>query len=223
LVISRKVLTSQTLQSFTMISPRIYTYKVTFEEVPYWYWGVHKEKKFGETYLGTPITHKWMWEFYTPKIQILEFFPNTEEGWKEANLVEDRLIKPDLNHPLCLNEACGGKLSLAGLSQAGQSGGSKTFELKTGRYNAEDPRNIEGWKKGGSRGGMTLLRTGKGIHDKTDPRNKEGSRIGGEKMSAVLNSQKWQCLVTGYISTPGPLTRYQKARGIDPKNRVQLS
>ena len=32
------------------------------------------------------------------------------------------------------------------------------------------------------------------------------------------HAQKWQCLVTGYISTPGPLSRYQKARGIDHKN-----
>ena len=24
--------------------PRIYTYKITFEEVPYYYYGVHKEK-----------------------------------------------------------------------------------------------------------------------------------------------------------------------------------
>ncbi len=109
-----------------MTTPRIYTYKVTFEEIPHWYWGVHKEKKFGELYLGTPVTNKWMWEFYTPKIQILEFFPYTEEGWKEANLVEDRIIKPDINNPLCLNEAYGSCLSLACCSK----GGKKTHEEK---------------------------------------------------------------------------------------------
>jgi hypothetical protein len=90
---------------------RIYTYKVTFEEVPYWYWGVHREKKFNDGYLGTPSTHRWMWEFYTPHLQILEIFPNTEKGWKEAQLVEKRLIRPDLNNPLCLNEGCGSYLS----------------------------------------------------------------------------------------------------------------
>jgi hypothetical protein len=26
------------------MQPRIYTYKITFEGSPYWYWGVHKEK-----------------------------------------------------------------------------------------------------------------------------------------------------------------------------------
>lgn len=94
------------------MTPRIYTYKITFEEIPHWYWGVHKEKEFGELYLGSPVTNAWVWEFYTPQIQILEFFPFTGEGWIEANMVENRLIFPDLNNPLCLNEGCGGAISL---------------------------------------------------------------------------------------------------------------
>jgi hypothetical protein len=107
------------------MQPRIYTYKITFEEVPYWYWGVHKEKKFGELYLGSPVTHRWMWDFYTPEVQILELFPYTEEGWKEANLVEYRLIWPDLNNLLCLNEHCGGTTSYEGCSK----GGRKAFNM----------------------------------------------------------------------------------------------
>jgi hypothetical protein len=91
---------------------RIFTYKVTFEEIPHWYWGVHKEKKINDGYLGSPVTHAWMWEFYTPHLQVLEVFPCTEEGWKEANLVEDRIIKPDINNPLCLNEGYGMRVSL---------------------------------------------------------------------------------------------------------------
>jgi hypothetical protein len=34
------------------MNPRIYTYKVTFEEIPDWYWGVHKEKGMGNYILG---------------------------------------------------------------------------------------------------------------------------------------------------------------------------
>jgi hypothetical protein len=30
----------------TSQSPRIYTYKITFEEIPYYYYGVKKEKYF---------------------------------------------------------------------------------------------------------------------------------------------------------------------------------
>lgn len=36
------------------------------------------------------------------------------------------------------------------------------------------------------------------------------------------NSYRMQCTVTGYISTPGGLSRYQNARGIDTSNRIQL-
>jgi hypothetical protein len=36
------------------------------------------------------------------------------------------------------------------------------------------------------------------------------------------NTKKFKCLVTGKISTAGPLTGYQKARGIDPSLREQI-
>ena len=35
-------------------------------------------------------------------------------------------------------------------------------------------------------------------------------------------SQKWQCTVTGYITNPGNLSKYQKKRGIDTKNRKRV-
>ena len=40
--------------------------------------------------------------------------------------------------------------------------------------------------------------------------------------AAKVSSQRWQCTVTGYISTPGPLSLYQKKRGIDTSNRIRL-
>jgi len=96
----------------TSQSPRVYTYKITFEEVPYYYYGVHKEKVFNEEYWGSPKTNKWCWELYTPKKQILEFFEFSDKGYLQANLVEDRLIRPVLNNEWCLNESCGGVRSL---------------------------------------------------------------------------------------------------------------
>jgi hypothetical protein len=111
------------------MTPRIYTYKVTFEEVPYWYWGVHKEKKFGEVYLGSPKTHKWAWTFYTPKVQILELFDYSQEGWSQAKKVEKRLIGPDLNNSLCLNESCNGDFSIGALKRGGEKGGKVVGKL----------------------------------------------------------------------------------------------
>ena len=96
----------------TSQSPRIYIYKITFEEVPYHYYGLKREKKYNEYYMGSPYTHKWVWDFYTPKKQILEIFPYTDEGWLEAQEVEKRLIRPVLNDKWCLNEAYGGYISL---------------------------------------------------------------------------------------------------------------
>ena len=40
--------------------------------------------------------------------------------------------------------------------------------------------------------------------------------------NVITNFQKWKCTVTGHITTPGPLTVYQRARGIDIINRIEL-
>ena len=114
----------------TSQSPRIYLYKITFEEVSYYYYGAHKEKKFNEYYMGTPVTYKWMWKFYTPKKQILQFFDFTDEGWIEAQEIEKRLIKPFYNtDKWCLNENCGGKFSIEHLRRAGKIGGKKLGKM----------------------------------------------------------------------------------------------
>ena len=89
------------------MEPRIYTYKITFPHQKWWYWGVHKEKKAGETYDGSPKVHKNKWKWFEYEKQVLEYF----DTYEEARAVEIRLIEPDLNNPLCLNEGCGGRIS----------------------------------------------------------------------------------------------------------------
>jgi hypothetical protein len=121
----------------TKNSPRIYIYKITFEEVKYYYYGVHKEKKFGEYYMGTPITHKLVWDLYKPKKQILQFFEFSDEGYLEAQEVEKRIIKPFYKtDKWCLNENCGGIMSLDILRNNGRKNGlisgPKTLELGVG-------------------------------------------------------------------------------------------
>ena len=49
-----------------------------------------------------------------------------------------------------------------------------------------------------------------------------GGIAAGPAAAKRINSTRWQCTVTGKISTPGPLARYQRARGIDPSNRIQI-
>lgn len=93
------------------MNPRIYIYKITFVDAPYYYYGVHKEKVFNEAYWGSPVTNKRIWEWYQPKKQILQIFDYTEEGFKEAQEVEKRLIQPVYkNDKWCLNANCGGRI-----------------------------------------------------------------------------------------------------------------
>jgi hypothetical protein len=56
----------------------------------------------------------------------------------------------------------------------------------------------------------------------THPNREEWNSKGGIKGSTKVNAQKWKCLVTGHISSPGSLSIYQKARGIDTSLRVRV-
>lgn len=43
------------------------------------------------------------------------------------------------------------------------------------------------------------------------------------KMSEAMKARKVRCTVTGFETTPGALTGYQRSRGIDPSNRIQIN
>ena len=79
---------------------------------------------------------------------------------------------------------------------------------------------FESQSAAGKLGGKVTLNKKVGIHD---PKYLGvGGKIGGKIGSANTNSQVWKCTVTGFTSKPGPLTRYQRSRGIDPSNRVRI-
>jgi hypothetical protein len=101
-----------------------YTYKVTFPGFKWFYFGVHKDN--GKPYFGSPKTHKRVWALYECEVQILEWFDTMEE----AHSLEQRLIRPFLNHPHCLNERCGGNYSEEHQKRAGL----RSFELKVGAH-----------------------------------------------------------------------------------------
>ena len=291
----------------TSQSPRIYTYKITFEEVSYYYYGMHEEKVYDEEYWGSPITNKWCWELYTPKKQILETFSSRED----AGEVERRLIKPVYNtDKWCLNENCAGVISLdicskagkkgaaknkknkvgvfgrskekmsedgrkarkaskgyikgaqivkelslgiCGLTteqrkengkkygaKAGKVGGKKTYEMKVGVHGRTKEQMIEDGKKYGGLGGKRTKELNSGIFALTSQEKAENARKGHIKQKELglglygipkekrsetakkVNSQKWECAETGYVSTPAGLTKYQKARNIDTSKRKRI-
>jgi len=133
------------------MQPRIYTYKITFEEVPYYYYGSKKEKYYNQEYWGSPKTNKWCWELYTPKKQILELFDYTDDGYEECRKVENRLIKPVLNDPYCLNERCGGSYSTKILTNAGKKTAKIHKMNNTGFYSYSKNKFISFGKSGGKK------------------------------------------------------------------------
>jgi hypothetical protein len=241
-----------------MKEPRIYLYKVTFEEIPDFYWGVHKERKAGESYLGSPVTHAWKWKFYTPKINICQTFDYTDEGWGQALEVEKKVIKAFIDDSHCLNENVGGTVSL----EYSRRGGQKINSIKSPDGKSAAPQvggriralslNSEKDDKGRSKnavkgaeavnslkneGGKSVnpskihkekneegksihaMRTIVKVHEKKD---ENGKSIHGLKRASHVNSMRVKCLLTGYVSTPAGLTKYQTSRGIDTSLRVTL-
>jgi len=320
----------------TSQSPRIYIYKITFEEVPYYYYGVKKEKYFNQEYWGSPVTHKWCWDTYNPKKQILQFFEYSDKGWMEAQEIEKRLIKSFYQEDKwCLNESCGGIISLStkrkngkriaenhkkngtglyaltwkqkseggkkggkiGGKKGGKISGDKSYKLgtgihamtfeerserskkngithkenKTGVCGRSKEKMTEDGKKGGSISGKKTYELKLGIHSLSNEEKLVNSKLGGEKIKQLgigvhaltkeqrikngkkggtkaglknkqnktgicgltkdqrsetakkVNSQKWKCTETGYISNSGGLAIYQRKRSIDSTKRVRVS
>jgi hypothetical protein len=67
----------------------------------------------------------------------------------------------------------------------------------------------------GKRSGNIVLELKLGIHSLTKEQRSNNSKI--------TNSQKWMCTETGFVSTSGPLSRYQRKRGIDTSKRKRVS
>jgi hypothetical protein len=222
----------------TSQSPRIYIYKITFDEVLYYYYGVHKEKKFGEYYMGSPKTHKWCWELYSPKKQILELFDYTDEGWIEAQKVETRLIRPFYNTgKWCLNESCGGLISIEQAKRSGKKGGKRTKELGIGLFGMTEVEKEISQKKGRSISGLKHKENGTGVFGRSKEKMTEDGKKGGKISGNITkllgvgihsltkeqkseagkksNKQKWKCLETGYVSTAAGVVMFQKARCLD--------
>jgi hypothetical protein len=233
------------------MQPRIYTYKITFEEVPYYYYGVHKERKYNETYWGSPITNKWCWEFYTPKKQILEVFEYSDEGRMEAHNVEQRLIKPFYNtDKWCLNANCAGMISL----EVARKIGTKLYEERRGvhSFTVEERRQIGRKTYESGKGCFSVplerkIEIGRKMYEEKigcfsvppEVRVEISKKLCAEKRGIYsltdeqkferssragknTSSQKWMCEETGYVTNAGALTVYQGNRGIDTSKRKRI-
>lgn len=148
--------------------------------------------------------------------------------WKET----PREVKSELGRKGSLSQTreqkqAGGRSAMAKLSP----------EEKTRRYMAmKDAMNEEKESKRREKATQTTLerdpdhfhKMGRKARDSESYETKaaRAKAIPKEAQARALsniNSQKWKCLETGFISTPGPLSRYQRARGIDTSLRIKVS
>lgn len=97
---------------------------------------------------------------------------------------------------------------------SGKIGGNKSKELKLGIFSLTQEQRTENCIKGGKVSGNKTKELGKGIHAQTKEQRSE--------LGKKTCSQKWKCLETGFITNPGNLTKYQKARGIDKSMRIRV-
>ena len=252
------------------MNPRIYVYKITFLEVPHYYYGMHEEKKYNEYYMGSPKTHKNYWKKYTPQKEILETFENR----KDAINVEIKLIEPVYKtDQYCLNECCNGVVDI----EICKMGGLKAYEMGLGvhartenQMTLDALKSVETHKKNktGFFSNENQSKYGKICYDKksgvhaltkeqkienalksveTHRENKTGffssevqkqnalkcykkglgvhalTKEQKQELGRKTSSQRWKCTITGYISSPGGLSKYQNYRNIDTKNRVKIS
>ena len=124
---------------------------------------------------------------------------------------------------------------------AGKYGGKKAKELGVGIHGLTPEQRTENGKKGGNIAGKKAKELSIGIFTLTKEQlsenGKKSAKTNEKNKTAIYaltpeqrresvkktNSQKWMCLETGYITTSGGLSSYQKKRGIDTSKRKQIA
>jgi len=103
-------------------------------------------------------------------------------------------------------------------SKAGKISGKIMYDNKKGIFSrSKEQMTIDGRKSAEKQKELGI-----GLYGLTfEQRSKIGKKYG-KQNAKKLNSQKWRCTVTGKISTYGPLTLYQKKRGIDTSKRIRV-
>jgi hypothetical protein len=206
-----------------------YTYKITFKDLPcYFYYGSHKDN--GKLYYGSPTTWKRLWKIFEPEVQILQWYETTEEAYA----AEESIIRATWDSKYSLNEHVGGRFSEESCRKNGKANAatglaamSRDTLVANGKANlATIPRE-------------TLVANGKAnVAVMRAALTPEILKANGKANVAVMraaltpeilkanakttNSQRWQCLVTGFVSNPGHLSRYQRGRGIDTSMRIRV-
>ena len=182
------------------------------------------------------------------KSSLRKGYKHTEESKKKISESRKGQVSPNKGKPMNLeqkiklSEAHKGKLSPKKGIPISEEQKIKISETLKGTKQSEETKkkradNLRGRKRSEeTRKRMSEATKGK---PKSEEHKKKLSELGKliyqkkvgifaktkEEMSAQarkVNSQRWKCLVTEYISNAGGLSRFQKARGIDTSQRVRV-
>lgn len=106
-------------------------------------------------------------------------------------------------------------------------GGLKNKELGLGFFAMTEEEQQKVRSEAGKIGGKRAVELKVGIHGRTKEQMSEDAKkipkSARMRAGKTTSSQKWMCLETEYITTPGALTHYQRAKGIDTSKRVRVS
>lgn len=114
------------------------------------------------------------------------------------------------------------KCNLQQLSEYGKIGGQKVVELGLGIHSLTQEQRIENSRKVGIKNRENKTGFCGRSKEKMSEDGKKGGKIGGSKGGKLTSSQRWMCLETEFITNPGNLTLYQRARGIDTSKRIRV-
>jgi hypothetical protein len=111
----------------------------------------------------------------------------------------------------------------AGLDQLERKVGIHTQSIedrkRMGEYCRDNKIGFHSWSREQyEEHGKKLRDEGKGIFGLSKEQKSEMTK----KISKIRNAQRWQCTVTGHISNPTGLSKYQNNRNINTKNRIKI-
>ena len=165
------------------------------------YFGSFKDKKFKPT----------------QKIILKDDYTIREEAYADEIILQ-KYYKV-VENPYFANKAYQTSTKFCVSKQKAREIGKDAHKNKIGIHSYTFEERSEIGKKYGKSGSKKAKELGVGIFSMSEYELSNAGKIG----SKNTNSQKWQCLETGFISNSGALTWYQRKRGIDTSNRIRLS